>query len=53
MLKVTHFLFSLAVLGYFMYKKVMKSPKTWEDYAEIGLIIFLMLALVFFSILFS
>ena len=46
MLKITHLLFSLAVLCYFMYKKVMKSPKTWEDYAEIGLIIVLMLVVV-------
>ncbi len=53
MLTIINFMFWLIVLGYGLYQRIMKSPKTLEDYAEIALIIFLMVALVFFSVLIS
>jgi len=42
-----------AFLGYFMYQRVIKSPKTWRDYADMGLIIVFMLLILFLLVIFT
>jgi len=40
-------------LCYFMYQRVIKSPKTWRDYADMGLIIVFMLIDLFFLVIYT